>query len=95
MIGRWRRRPTDDEFDQEIASHIDHETDRLIDDGASPRAARAEARRRFGNVVAHQERFFESHRWGLVDELGRDLRDGWRSLRRAPGVDPLVALRTE
>ncbi len=55
----WRRRRTDDDFAQEVASHLQLETDRLIDEGLAAAAARSEARRRFGNVTAHRERFYE------------------------------------
>ena len=47
------RRP-DEDFRQEIEAHIALETDRLIEEGMTPAAAREAARRRFGNAARAQ-----------------------------------------
>ncbi len=75
---------THDDFHNEVQSHLDLETDRLIADGMSPDEARAEARRRFGNVATVEERFYESSCVAWLDHLWRDVRYAVRSLRRAP-----------
>jgi putative ABC transport system permease protein len=90
----WRRRSRgDDDFQHEIEAHIALETDRLIDEGLSPAAARDAARRAFGNVAAASERFHDSRRAVWLTDLGRDVRYGVRLLTRHPGFT-LVAVLT-
>jgi hypothetical protein len=47
---RWRRR-TDEDFSEEIQANIALDIDRFIAEGMTPAAARAAARRAFGNVT--------------------------------------------
>ena len=77
-------RRTHDDFHDEVRSHLDLETDRLIADGMSPNDARAEALRRFGNVTNVEERFYETSRVVWLDHLWRDVRYAVRGLRRTP-----------
>ena len=79
----WRRRPEAD-FSAEVDAHIALETERLIEDGMTPADAAAAARKRFGSVVAANERFYESIRWVWLDQFVRDLRYGARALRQSP-----------
>jgi predicted permease len=80
---RWRRRSPDD-FSSEVQAHLDLETERLIEEGASPAAARDAARRAFGNVTRARERFYEASRWIWIEQFAQDLRYAWRSLRQSP-----------
>src|SRR5215475_10276499 len=77
-------RRTHDDFHDEVQSHLDLETDRLLADGMSLDDARAEARRRFGNVAKVEEHFYEEQRVLWLDHLWRDVRYAVRGLRRAP-----------
>src|SRR5262245_27635056 len=90
----WKKRRSDGDFSEEIESHIEIETERLISEGFSPSEARTAARRRFGNATAVQERFSESRRrvpW--LDDCAREMRLALRSLWRTP-VFTAVALLT-
>lgn len=78
----WRR-PHDD-FSDELQSHIDLETDRLVAEGMTEDAAHAAARRAFGSVASAKERFYESSRWMWLDQLAQDLRYAWRGMRHSP-----------
>jgi predicted permease len=80
----WFRRRPDSDFRAEIEAHIRLEEDRLIAEGITPKAARAAARKGFGNATAVQERFHDSTRRVWWEQFGSDLRYGLRSLRKAP-----------
>ena len=79
----WRRRPEAD-FSDEVNAHLALETERLIADGLSPADARAAARKAFGNVVAAEERFYDSNRWIWLEHFTRDLKYGARALWHSP-----------
>ena len=76
----WTRRRTDEDFSSEIDAHLALETERLIEDGLTPDAARDAARRKFGNAVAAQERFHEANHWIWLEQLAQDLRYAVRGL---------------
>jgi predicted permease len=80
-----RPRRTTKDFAEEIQAHIELEAEQLRRDGLGEEDARWQARRKFGNVRAAQERFYLHHRWEWVDRLLRDLRFGFRSLIESPG----------
>ena len=82
----FRRHRRASDFSEEIEAHIALEADRLTAEGMSPAEARLSARRRFGNVTAAQERFYESHRAIWLDQLLQDLRGASRILTRSPGL---------
>jgi predicted permease len=77
-------RQRDDEFDREIREHLELETARLIEEGMTPAAARAAARRSFGNVTRVRERYYEARRVPWIDHLRQDIRCAARNLRRYP-----------
>jgi predicted permease len=82
----WRRRSRENqELDEEIQSHLEIEARERARAGASPSESAAAARRAFGNRtrIAEQTREVWSLRW--MEELGRDVRYGARSLRGTPG----------
>jgi putative ABC transport system permease protein len=88
----WRKR-SDEDFAEEIHAHIVEETGRLVEEeDLSFIEARARAIRSFGNATATQERFYESRRLLLVDDLRRDLVYGVRSLRKSPGFAATAVL---
>ncbi len=73
-----------EDFSQEIQAHLDLETQRLIDDGLHPDAARAAAVKAFGNVAIVKERFYETSRWAVVEQLLQDVRYAGRGMRHSP-----------
>jgi putative ABC transport system permease protein len=89
----WKRKRNGRDFREEIQSHIDIETERLISEGFSPAEAGSAARRTFGNVTASQERFYESQRTALwLDDFARDMRHALRSLRGNPTFTAVALL---
>lgn len=89
----WRRRKSSD-FGAEIEAHIQHESQRLREQGISEAEARAAARRAFGNLTRAQENFYEGSHWMWWDHLVSDVRYAARVLLKAPGpaLTVMVAL---
>jgi putative ABC transport system permease protein len=81
MFGRRSQR----DFEDEIRSHLELETERLRAQGMSPADAERAARRNFGNVTATEDRFYHAQRFASMQDFGRDMKHAWRALRRTPG----------
>lgn len=59
-LDRFRRRPSEAEYVEEVESHLAHEIDEHVARGIPAEEARYLALRRFGNVMRHLERFRET-----------------------------------
>ncbi len=79
-----RRKRREEELREEMAAHLEFEVDERMARGMTLDAARAAARRRFGNAAAIAERTREvwSIRW--LEALARDARYAARSITRRP-----------
>jgi predicted permease len=73
-----------DEIDREMAFHLAERADELVAAGASPEAARREARRRFGSYALQRENTLELDILGWLETLLTDFRYGLRGLRQNP-----------
>ncbi len=86
------RRRDQRDFEEEIQSHLDLETDRLIAEGMTPRDARLTARKKFGNVAAAQERYHDAGRFVWLEQLAADVRYATRMLRKTPLFTAMAVL---
>ena len=72
------------ELDEELAFHIERETQKHIADGLSPADALTRARARFGSVPLAADQCRDARGTAIVDALARDILYAFRSFRRAP-----------
>ena len=72
------------ELDEELAFHIERETQKHIADGLSPADARTRALARFGSVPLAADQCRDARGTAFVDDLARDILYAFRTFRRAP-----------
>ncbi len=72
------------ELDEELAFHIERETQKHISSGLSPIDARTRALARFGPVPLAADQCRDARGTGFVDDLARDILYALRTFRRAP-----------
>lgn len=80
----WKRQRSARDFAEEMESHLEIETDRLIAQGMRPDDARHAARKAFGNMTKQAEHFHDSRRSALVENFSRHVRYAVRGLLRRP-----------
>jgi putative ABC transport system permease protein len=90
-LSRFRRR-SEDEFLEEVHSHLAHMTDELVEGGLSPQDARQAALRRFGSVTRHVERFREASPSFWLESVSQDVRHAFKRAARSPGFTAVVLL---
>lgn len=82
VLGRSRQ--LDRDIDDEISSHLAEATDEYIRQGLSLEDARRAARRSFGGVPQAKEVYRQVRSFVWLEELPRDLRYAFRTLRKSP-----------
>jgi len=90
VFGSRRR---EGEFDEEIAFHLEQETEKNVRRGMAPDEARRAALVRFGGVEKTKEESRDASRAMFFETALQDARYGLRSLRRNPGY-ALAAILT-
>src|ERR1700758_2396400 len=77
---------------EEMELHLAEKAAELEADGMTPEGARAEARRRFGNVGLKQEESREIWMTRFLTELGQDIRYGCRAMAANQAFSALAVL---
>ena len=80
------------DLDEELRSYVDLLTDEKIKAGMTPDAARRAARLEAGGVEQIKEEVRDVRSGELVENTLRDLKYGWRQLRRSPAFATLAVL---
>ncbi|HEY1950433.1 MAG TPA: ABC transporter permease [Bryobacteraceae bacterium] len=87
-----RRRSKEDQLTAELQFHLEEETEERQADGMSKQDARWAARRELGNLSVVLEDTRAVWGWTLLEQLGQDLRYGWRTMLHNPAFTILAAL---
>jgi len=80
----WSKAESD--LDREVQYHLESLADSFQSQGMSRAEAMREARREFGAVESIKEQCRDERWWNPLAQIGRDLRFGWRMMRRAPAI---------
>jgi predicted permease len=86
------RAAIDNDLAEEVRSHVEMETDAFMERGMTPEAARAAARRHFGNATAVTEHAHEAWTFAAFESLINDIRYGFRAMHRSPAFSLVVIL---
>ena len=89
----FRRKQVEGELDEELRSHLEHETEKYVKTGLSPEEATRRARIALGGVDQVKEECREARGVSLVESAARDVSYAVRILRRRP-VFAVVAVLT-
>jgi hypothetical protein len=81
-----RRRRRDHDIDDELAFHLSARSADLIAHGIPREEALRQARLEFGSRDKFVEECREARSFTLIEDVTRDLRQAFRSLRRSPGL---------
>lgn len=76
----FRRSQVNDELDDELRGHIEHETAKYVGSGLRPDEARRRALIALGGIEQTRQQTRESRGTGMIEQLHQDLRYGLRSL---------------
>ena len=87
-----RRADAERRMDEEIAFHLEMETERHLRLGVGPAEARRRAVLAFGGVERHKEALRDGRRIPLLEELWRDVRLAARALARTPAFAAVAVL---
>src|ERR1043165_553528 len=92
LRGLFRKRQLEDELADEIKSHLEMQVEEHVRRGMSPQEARYLALRKFGGVEQVKEAYRERRSLPAVETFVRDLRYGFRMLRRSPGMTAVAII---
>ena len=92
LRGLFLKRKLEQEMEDEIAAHLEMQIDDHLRQGLTPEEARYLALRKFGGVEQVREIHREGRSLASLETFVRDLKYGFRMLRRSPGVTAVAIL---
>src|SRR5579864_8504401 len=91
LVALAKRRQLERDLKDEMAFHLAMRERALRSQGMGEREAAQASRRAFGNATLLTETTREVWMFRWLEDLGHDLRFGWRQLRKTPGF-ALIAI---
>ena len=99
-IRRWKKRirtlvskdAVERELDEELAFHLEMETEKNLRAGMNPEEARRQAAIKFGGVDRYKEKVREARVLGWVPGISLDFQLGFRMLVKYPGLTVVAGL---
>lgn len=88
----FQRNRLERELDAEVSYHIERQIQDLIDRGVDPAEAARQVRLSFGSATQIMEATRDARGTAWIEDLGRDIRHGYRLLRRAPAFTAVATL---
>jgi predicted permease len=88
----FHKQQAERELDDEIQFHLQNQIDEYVAKGMAQDEARYAAMRTLGGVTQVREECREMRRVNFIDNLGQDLRFGFRMLWRSPGFSVMAIL---
>jgi predicted permease len=85
LVGSLRKRPLENNLDDELQFHIEMRTQEFMASGMTPQLARYRAQRLFGNQLLLKERTRDMDTIGWIETLEQDVRYALRTLQRSRG----------
>jgi putative ABC transport system permease protein len=90
--GLFAKARLDEDLDEELRAHLEMLVEENLRRGMSPEEARNAARRSFGGVEQTKEAYRDQRGLPIIDSLARDVRYGFRMLRRNPGFGTVAVV---
>ena len=88
----FRHSPAEDDLAREVNAHLALLEEQFLNNGLSADEARLAARRAFGNIDSAKELQRDTRAFRWIDDLQRDVRYAFRSLRRSPAFTTAAVL---
>lgn len=88
----FSRKAVEQELDEELRDHVEHQVTHFVSRGMSPARARTEALKALGGVERRKEECRDARGMNGLDHLIRDTRLGIRALLRNPGYTTVALI---
>ena len=92
LWGTLKRNPSDDQMEEELKLHLELAAEDMRKRGKSPEDAIRAVRLQSGGITEAMDAMRDQRGLPWLDDLDRDLRHGFRSLRRSPAFTAVAVL---